>query len=65
MREERHVGLRVKCVLLLSDFNQKKWNVSINCSKTSNVKISSACIELLHAARWTEKRDVEKLIKTY
>jgi hypothetical protein len=34
MRAERHIGLHVKCLLLLPNFNQK-LNVSTDYSKTS------------------------------
>jgi hypothetical protein len=33
-----HVGLHVKCPLLLSDFNEK-WNMSANFSKSAQYKI--------------------------
>jgi hypothetical protein len=38
-RREMHVGLHVKCMLLLSDFDQT-WNVSTDFSKTLQYKIS-------------------------
>jgi hypothetical protein len=37
-QKKKGEGFRVKCSLLLSDFNQR-YNVSVNCSKTPKIQI--------------------------
>lgn len=48
-----YLGLRIKCLLLLSDFNQNQHASPILGINSLHTKICSAGAEMLHSSIWT------------